>query len=152
MMLMWCVFFFSSRRRHTRWNCDWSSDVCSSDLDVDRGTQEGPGGSRPQRQADSEAAQPPARRAEPAVRGQSGGRAPPAGEGDHEGTVTATGKHGELLAAAEPGRKAASRGPGHQAGVAVRRGPAVEQIEEPGVTRSGESPAGMPHVITSPRT
>src|SRR5689334_18235857 len=25
-------FFFSSRRRHTRWNCDWSSDVCSSDL------------------------------------------------------------------------------------------------------------------------
>src|SRR5689334_24310022 len=23
--------FFSSRRRHTRWNCDWSSDVCSSD-------------------------------------------------------------------------------------------------------------------------
>src|SRR5438309_5143346 len=27
------VFFFSSRRRHTRWNCDWSSDVCSSDLD-----------------------------------------------------------------------------------------------------------------------
>src|SRR6266568_7491733 len=27
-----CVFFFSSRRRHTRWNCDWSSDVCSSDL------------------------------------------------------------------------------------------------------------------------
>src|SRR6516164_5712148 len=24
-------FFFSSRRRHTRWNCDWSSDVCSSD-------------------------------------------------------------------------------------------------------------------------
>src|SRR5689334_23962393 len=28
------VFFFSSRRRHTRWNCDWSSDVCSSDLDA----------------------------------------------------------------------------------------------------------------------
>src|SRR5689334_4252341 len=30
-------FFFASRRRHTRWNCDWSSDVCSSDLSaVDR--------------------------------------------------------------------------------------------------------------------
>src|SRR5713226_3512619 len=28
-----CVFcFFSSRRRHTRWTGDWSSDVCSSDL------------------------------------------------------------------------------------------------------------------------
>src|SRR5205085_9936659 len=25
-------FFFSSRRRHTRVDCDWSSDVCSSDL------------------------------------------------------------------------------------------------------------------------
>src|SRR5438034_2252257 len=34
---MCCVFsffffFFSSRRRHTRSLCDWSSDVCSSDL------------------------------------------------------------------------------------------------------------------------
>src|SRR5690606_41048224 len=27
-------FFFSSRRRHTRFSRDWSSDVCSSDLDV----------------------------------------------------------------------------------------------------------------------
>src|SRR5690242_21091903 len=27
-------FFFSSRRRHTRLTCDWSSDVCSSDLGV----------------------------------------------------------------------------------------------------------------------
>src|SRR5256886_12604891 len=29
--LRYC-FFFSSRRRHTRFDCDWSSDVCSSDL------------------------------------------------------------------------------------------------------------------------
>src|SRR5256886_10921143 len=28
------VFFFSSRRRHTIFDCDWSSDVCSSDLKV----------------------------------------------------------------------------------------------------------------------
>src|SRR5690606_40799778 len=27
-----CCFFFSSRRRHTRFSRDWSSDVCSSDL------------------------------------------------------------------------------------------------------------------------
>src|SRR5882762_2883461 len=27
-------FFFSSRRRHTRFKCDWSSDVCSSDLEA----------------------------------------------------------------------------------------------------------------------
>src|SRR5436190_7923421 len=29
---MIALFFFSSRRRHTRSLCDWSSDVCSSDL------------------------------------------------------------------------------------------------------------------------
>src|SRR5437588_8675304 len=28
------LFFFSSRRRHTRSLCDWSSDVCSSDLSL----------------------------------------------------------------------------------------------------------------------
>src|SRR2546430_7840947 len=31
-MVLVGVFFFSSRRRHTRFDCDWSSDVCSSDL------------------------------------------------------------------------------------------------------------------------
>src|SRR5438034_6960914 len=30
-------FFFSSRRRHTRSLCDWSSDVCSSDLSLSNG-------------------------------------------------------------------------------------------------------------------
>src|SRR2546430_4540666 len=28
------LFFFTSRRRHTRFDCDWSSDVCSSDLGI----------------------------------------------------------------------------------------------------------------------
>src|SRR5207249_12333548 len=32
--VLWCCFFFSSRRRHTRSKRDWSSDVCSSDLRV----------------------------------------------------------------------------------------------------------------------
>src|SRR6266487_5490727 len=32
-MILFFCFFFSSRRRHTRWTGDWSSDVCSSDLD-----------------------------------------------------------------------------------------------------------------------
>src|SRR2546427_5706030 len=32
------MFFFSSRRRHTRFDCDWSSDVCSSDITKDNGT------------------------------------------------------------------------------------------------------------------
>src|SRR5262252_9855279 len=35
-MIFWFFFFFSSRRRHTRSLCDWSSDVCSSDLEVVR--------------------------------------------------------------------------------------------------------------------
>src|SRR5256886_5877714 len=34
MLLLCFFFFFSSRRRHTRFDCDWSSDVCSSDLIV----------------------------------------------------------------------------------------------------------------------
>src|SRR5437870_11692510 len=36
-------FFFSSRRRHTRWPRDWSSDVCSSDLVTARGWLPSPG-------------------------------------------------------------------------------------------------------------
>src|SRR2546430_4207119 len=32
-------FFFSSRRRHTRFDCDWSSDVCSSDLLIQRSSR-----------------------------------------------------------------------------------------------------------------
>src|SRR5438445_1896787 len=31
-LFLWCVFFFSSRRRHTSYWRDWSSDVCSSVL------------------------------------------------------------------------------------------------------------------------
>src|SRR5256886_3432994 len=31
---LYYLFFFSSRRRHTRFDCDWSSDVCSSDLEA----------------------------------------------------------------------------------------------------------------------
>src|SRR2546427_9072619 len=31
---VWYFFFFSSRRRHTRFDCDWSSDVSSSDLEL----------------------------------------------------------------------------------------------------------------------
>src|SRR5437762_2072283 len=36
-VLYFFFFFFSSRRRHTRYIGDWSSDVCSSDLDVEHG-------------------------------------------------------------------------------------------------------------------
>src|SRR5205807_6820330 len=33
-IVCYCFFFFSSRRRHTRLQGDWSSDVCSSDLEL----------------------------------------------------------------------------------------------------------------------
>src|SRR2546430_8694808 len=36
LMCVILCFFFSSRRRHTRFDCDWSSDVCSSDLGASR--------------------------------------------------------------------------------------------------------------------
>src|SRR2546430_6018344 len=43
MSYMLCLFFFfSSRRRHTRFDCDWSSDVCSSDLELSRDRQRRP--------------------------------------------------------------------------------------------------------------
>src|SRR5947207_5916128 len=52
-MLFFLFFFFSSRRRHTRSLCDWSSDVCSSDLE-DRGVAD-------QRARDGDALALPAR-------------------------------------------------------------------------------------------
>src|SRR5688572_31492612 len=36
MLFYFFFFFFSSRRWHTRFDCDWSSDVCSSDLLLER--------------------------------------------------------------------------------------------------------------------
>src|SRR2546429_7133410 len=48
MTVLWAVeefmfiFFFSSRRRHTRCSRDWSSDVCSSDLGANRLPEKGP--------------------------------------------------------------------------------------------------------------
>src|SRR5688572_32612651 len=47
--------FFSSRRRHTRFDCDWSSDVCSSDLvaaDAARGPPLAPAAARGARRTD----------------------------------------------------------------------------------------------------
>src|SRR6266702_7311598 len=74
-------FFFSSRRRHTRWPRDWSSDVCSSDLRRDRRLVDEPEkaaivaaglGRRPLRRSDDIADQ---------VEGQAAVRA----EGDRDG-------------------------------------------------------------------
>src|SRR2546430_4616835 len=47
MDLLEIVLFFSSRRRHTRFDCDWSSDVCSSDLGSPGRPAEGPARHQP---------------------------------------------------------------------------------------------------------
>src|SRR6266481_5568657 len=49
-------FFFSSRRRHTRWNCDWSSDMCSSDLKAQRSDMQPSGQQRGRRDVEPEIA------------------------------------------------------------------------------------------------
>src|SRR5208282_6136953 len=43
MCVIYCFFFFSSRRRHTSCYRDWSSDVCSSDLAASRAAAAAPG-------------------------------------------------------------------------------------------------------------
>src|SRR5256885_13280681 len=63
-----CFFFFSSRRRHTRLQGDWSSDVCSSDLSG--------GGRRPCRRSRGEAGGQMA--GGRGLRGGGGGAAAPA--------------------------------------------------------------------------
>src|SRR5256885_8623249 len=50
--LAWhCCFFFSSRRRHTRLQGDWSSDVCSSDLGFEPICKTFPAGESPDSQS-----------------------------------------------------------------------------------------------------
>src|SRR5256885_13227097 len=44
MMTSCYIFFFSSRRRHTRLQGDWSSDVCSSDLPISKDVINASGG------------------------------------------------------------------------------------------------------------
>src|SRR5256885_9491827 len=64
---MTAVFFFSSRRRHTRLQGDWSSDVCSSDLTstlrseglMSLGEGEGDGAAAGAGAGEAEAAVPP---------------------------------------------------------------------------------------------
>src|SRR6266568_7527988 len=107
-------FFFSSRRRHTRWNCDWSSDVCSSDLGTanhpagDRKAGTPAGESRPPRPgADAEAC----RRAGAAESRIGRAHGPLAeGEGDHQ-----RGQRTEAAAGGEEGggeKERAGREPG----------------------------------------
>src|SRR5262245_63853800 len=67
--LLLFFFFFSSRRRHTRCLSDWSSDVCSSDLDA-RGRGAGVLAARGGAAHDEQRTHAPARRA--ALRGREG--------------------------------------------------------------------------------
>src|SRR2546427_4148630 len=97
-------FFFSSRRRHTRFDCDWSSDVCSSDLSARGGAGRGVaarGGRCPRppgrAQRDPQLQDPGCRDAEGAV---------------HGGRGTARGGGGDGGGAGPRGREEASRAAG----------------------------------------
>src|SRR3989454_11736249 len=70
-----CFFFFSSRRRHTRLQGDWSSDVCSSDLWARCWATTSPSGGAvrgyPTTRSGSTSPAPPARASAPSCRGGS---------------------------------------------------------------------------------
>src|SRR6266540_417713 len=108
------MFFFSSRRRHTRAGCDWSSDVCSSDLrrrdpyPLSDGAAVGPG---PQRPADRHP-YPPQRRHRPA------GVAPLPGRWARRGAAPATSGAATPL----PARVGGRAGPGRRSGSPRGRG------------------------------
>src|SRR5256885_12196355 len=80
-------FFFSSRRRHTRLQGDWSSDVCSSDLDDDRRTQLGRPGDRGSQVANLDVEGDPAPIALAKVPARPWLRSPDAGRNLHDRTV-----------------------------------------------------------------
>src|SRR2546427_13266234 len=68
-------FFFSSRRRHTRFDCDWSSDVCSSDLCVLLAWKDGqPVGCAALRQVDAQTGEMKRVYVRPTVRSENLGR------------------------------------------------------------------------------
>src|SRR5256885_13594360 len=92
-------YFFSSRRRHTRLQGDWSSDVCSSDLD--KGVQPAAYGLAP-----AQAPSPEAGRRHSDLPGQSRWRAP-----SHYGDAVAPSRaHGSLWP--QGNGRAAGRGKG----------------------------------------
>src|SRR5690606_39939782 len=67
------AFYFSSRRRHTRFSRDWSSDVCSSDL---AGAAAGRGAGAPWSPAPGASPAAPAGRGAPAGRDEALGELP----------------------------------------------------------------------------
>src|SRR5690242_21901587 len=97
-------FFFSSRRRHTRLTCDWSSDVCSSDLIRDRGSA---GGGR-------------SRRA-PRQRERARGADAPLGAGAEERRAGQGGRYGRAAWKGNKARDRKSVEEGERVGVGGRR-------------------------------
>src|SRR5256885_11669084 len=83
--LRYMFFFFSSRRRHTRLQGDWSSDVCSSDLVRERSAP------RPARRADL-----PGRRSARRGRAEEGHLPEACGLGDGEGEPVLRPRHDKI--------------------------------------------------------
>src|SRR5690606_16076547 len=90
-------FFFSSRRRHTRFSRDWSSDVCSSDLGHQRGPRPGHGEAEQRRGPDPER-EGGRRRGGPAP----GGAGLDGGRGLRQGGLTTPGRRGQQAGTLSP--------------------------------------------------
>src|SRR5207237_3600416 len=103
---LYAYFFFSSRRRHTRFKCDWSSDVCSSDLESDVGEQ------LPIAYVMSRGGMPPVRVGKPGIDEQirTGGRTAPGARIEREIGRASCRERGEMAGTAGRGRETASEG------------------------------------------
>src|SRR5438132_12750446 len=135
-----CFFFFSSRRRHTRSLCDWSSDVCSSDL---------PGGELPARYQDPCRQQDQGQPANWTGRGGKAGAVPAGGiEGDalpaHGSLISPISEYTEITDYA-PWRRNDSLAGQDQAGDLAHAAPELEEAPEIGDGERAELPVGRIH-------
>src|SRR5699024_2837107 len=96
--------FFSSRRRHTRSKRDWSSDVCSSDLDPAENAAPTPEPNKPTEEQKAEAA--PERDYKPGEGGYSDRSAPAGGVG----VIPAGNRGGDNVGPNEPDSRGGSPG------------------------------------------
>src|SRR5437868_5735981 len=136
--LITLIFFFSSRRRHTRSKRDWSSDVCSSDL-APHGTARrpsdgtGPSGSR-RRPADA--------RGDPGLHAAPGGRR--AGDDDAPDHQRDPLPYGQPGPARAPARGHGAAPGGDRGGSALPVAAAMDDADAAAGSRAarGEDPAG----------
>src|SRR2546426_12474421 len=124
------LFFFSSRRRHTRLQGDWSSDVCSSDL----ADPAGPFGNR-------------AARVRAADARSAGLEAPPGSSGEAGSSVAP----GHAVSGAPPGRGDTRKGKGRGISDGEAEGEGEGEAEGKAASEGGEARAPAHHPIEPPQ-